>query len=122
MCVSPPSGSFQKVQGLPPIQAAIRFLPNVITGVVLNFVTGLLAHRLRADYLVIGTTFLSAASPLLMAIIQVQWSFWTCAFWATMIIPLSAGGKSFFLCVFSYYPLSPTLPPCLSICSRSPAK
>ncbi|KAJ5204926.1 major facilitator superfamily domain-containing protein [Penicillium cinerascens] len=81
---------FQEVQELPPIQAAIRFLPNVIIGIILNIATGLLVHRLHANHLVLITTVLSAGSPLLLAIIDPQWSWWYCAFWAVLLGPLSA--------------------------------
>jgi hypothetical protein len=86
--------SFQEVQDLPPIQAAIRFLPNVIIGIILNIATGLLVHRLHANHLVLVTTILSAGSPLLLAIINPQWSWWYCAFWAVLLGPLSADGMS----------------------------
>ena len=87
--------SFQKVQELSAIQAAIRFLPNVLIGIVLNLATGLLVHRLHANYLVLVTTVLSAGSPLLLAIIDPQWSWWYCAFWAVLLGPLSADGNHF---------------------------
>ncbi|KAH8884408.1 putative transporter [Thozetella sp. PMI_491] len=81
---------FQEVQHLTALEAAIRFLPNIVLGVALNFATGMLVHKIRADYLVLITTFLSAASPLLMAVIDPGWSFWYCAFWAVLASPLSA--------------------------------
>lgn len=85
--------SFQEVQELSAIQAALRFLPNVLIGIVLNLGTGLLVHRLHANYLVLVTTVLSAGSPLLLAIIDPQWSWWYCAFWAVLLGPLSADGN-----------------------------
>lgn len=86
--------SFQEVQKLSPIQAAIRFIPNVVAGSVLNLGTGLMVHRLKANHLVLVTTILSAGSPLLMAIIGPRWSWWYCAFWAMLLSPLSADGNS----------------------------
>lgn len=86
--------SFQEVQELSAIQAAIRFLPNVLIGIVLNLGTGLLVHRLHANYLVLFTTVLSAGSPLLLAIIDPTWSWWYCAFWAVLLGPLSADGNN----------------------------
>lgn len=80
---------FQNVQHLSALQASIRFLPNVIGGVIMNVCTGLLIHRLRADTLVLSTFVISAVSPLLMAFIQPQWSWWWCAFWAVLIGPVS---------------------------------
>ncbi|GFF94650.1 aminotriazole resistance protein [Aspergillus lentulus] len=81
---------FQEVQDLPAIQAALRFLPSIISGIILNLGTGLLVHRLHANYLVLVTSVLSAGSPLLMAIIDPEWSWWYCAFWAMLLGPLSA--------------------------------
>ncbi|KAE8420608.1 major facilitator superfamily domain-containing protein [Aspergillus pseudocaelatus] len=81
---------FQEVQDLPAIQAALRFLPSIIIGIILNLGTGLLVHRLHANYLVLVTSVLSAGSPLLMAIIDPEWSWWYCAFWAMLLGPLSA--------------------------------
>ncbi|KAJ5792016.1 major facilitator superfamily domain-containing protein [Penicillium pulvis] len=80
----------QEVQQLSAIQAAVRFLPNVIIGIIVNIGTGLLVHRLRANYLVLITSILSAASPLLMAIIDPKWSWWYCVFWVMILGPLSA--------------------------------
>ncbi|KAJ5625124.1 major facilitator superfamily domain-containing protein [Penicillium lagena] len=82
--------SFQEVQDLPAIQAALRFFPNIIIGIILNLGTGLLVHRLHANYLVVVSSVLSAGSPLLMAIIDPEWSWWYCAFWAVLLGPLSA--------------------------------
>lgn len=85
-------GSFQDVQKLSAIQAAIRFLPNVITGIV-NSGTGLLVHRLQAKHLVLVSSILSAGSPWLMTILNPDWSWWYCAFWALLLGPLSADGN-----------------------------
>ncbi|KAJ5642921.1 major facilitator superfamily domain-containing protein [Penicillium longicatenatum] len=80
----------QEVQQLSAIQAALRFLPNVIIGIIVNIGTGLVVHRLRANYLIIFTSILSAVSPLLMAIIDPKWSWWYCVFWVMVLGPLSA--------------------------------
>jgi hypothetical protein len=72
----------------------LRFIPNVLIGMILNLSTGLLVHRIRADYLILFTSFLCAGSPLLMAIIHPDWSWWYCAFWAVLLGPLSADGAS----------------------------
>ena len=79
---------FQKVQHLSALQSSIRFLPNALGGCIMTICTGMLIHRLRADALVLTTFILGAASPLLMAFIQPQWSWWWCAFWAVLIGPI----------------------------------
>jgi hypothetical protein len=76
--------SFQEVQNLSAFQAALRFLPNIVIGIVLNVGTGLLVHRLHANHLVLVSTVLSAGSPLLMAIINPSWSWWYRPFFVSL--------------------------------------
>ncbi|CAM1503122.1 Fc.00g078980.m01.CDS01 [Cosmosporella sp. VM-42] len=80
---------FQEVQHLSALQAAIRILPNVVVGVSLNFTTGLVVHKIPAVWLTVVTSLLTAGSPLLMAIIQPQWTYWTGAFFAQVLMPFS---------------------------------
>ena len=81
---------FQKVQHLSALETSLRFLPNAIFGAVLNIGTGLIAHKFRADYLVSITSLFSAGSPLLMALINPDWSYWYGAFWAMLLSPMSS--------------------------------
>lgn len=81
---------FQRVQDLPVLAAAIRFIPDVIVGIILNVTTGLMINRVPAYYLVLITSAICALSPMLMAIIDPLWSWWYCAFWAMLLLPLSA--------------------------------
>ena len=81
---------FQEIQHLSALQTSIRFLPSVITGLILNVTTGLFAHKFRADYLVTISSLLSAVSPLLMALINPKWPYWYSAFWVMLVSPLSA--------------------------------
>lgn len=60
----------------------------VVTGSATNFLTGYLVKRVRADILVISGAAISAIAPLLMAIINPAWSYWTCAFLATALSPI----------------------------------
>jgi hypothetical protein len=89
--------SFQQVQGISAIQVAVRFLPNLIFGIILNMGMGLLVHRFRADYLILLTAVITAISPLLMALIDPEWSWWYAAFWAVMLVPLSASGRCLYI-------------------------
>jgi MFS family permease len=82
------------VQEVSVIQTSLYFLPNVLMGVFLNVFTGLLVHRIRADHLVLSSAVISAVAPLLMAIINREWSWWWCAFWAMLLLPPSADSKS----------------------------
>jgi len=81
---------YQSVQSLSAIQTSIRFLPMVITGAATNFLTGWLVKRVRADILVLVSASITAVSPLLMAIVKPEWSYWTCAFIATACTPICA--------------------------------
>jgi MFS family permease len=81
---------FQEIQHLSPLQAALRFLPNAIVGCICNICIGLLVHRIRARWLVAIANILCAISPLLLATMDPNWSFWTAVFWASALSPLSA--------------------------------
>lgn len=60
----------------------------VVTGSLTNFLTGWLVKRVRADILVLGSASITAVAPLLMAIINLQWSYWSCALIATACVPI----------------------------------
>ena len=62
----------------------------VITGSATNFLTGWLVKRVRADILVLSSATITAIAPLLMAIVDPSWSYWTCAFVATACTPICA--------------------------------
>lgn len=81
--------SFQEIQHLSALQTAIRILPSMVVGVILNFSTGLFVHKVPALWLVVVTSLLSAGSPLLMATIQPSWSYWASAFFAQLFMPFS---------------------------------
>jgi len=90
LLISLPYLSFQSVQNLSALQASIRILPSLIVGTAVQLSTGLLIHRISAFYLVLTSLILSAGSPLLMALIDVQWPYWYDAFPAQLIAPLAA--------------------------------
>jgi len=69
-------------------------MPNVVLGIFLNITTGLFVQHIRADLLVVMTSILAALSPLLMAIIDPAWSWWSCAFWAVLLVPVSVDGET----------------------------
>jgi MFS family permease len=79
---------FQSVQSLSAMQTSLRFLPMVVTGSLTNFATGWLVKRVRADILVFSSAAVTAVAPLLMAIVNPAWSYWTCAFLATGLAPI----------------------------------
>lgn len=81
---------FQEIQHLSALQAAIRILPSLLVGIVLNISTGLFVHKIPAVWIVLVSSLLSAGAPLLMAVIQPQWSYWANAFIAQILMPVSA--------------------------------
>ena len=86
--------SYQNVQHLSPIEAAVRYMPNIAAGSSLNVVTGLIIHRVPVNYYVVIISGLCTLAPLLMAIIHVDWSFWLASFWVMFLLPTSVDGES----------------------------
>ncbi|KAI9158883.1 MFS-type transporter 1 [Paramyrothecium foliicola] len=81
---------FQEVQHLSALQASIRILPSLVVGIVLNLCVGLFIHKLPVLWLVATSSILCACSPLLMATVQPQWTYWANAFVAQLLQPVSA--------------------------------
>lgn len=83
---------FQDVQNLSALQAAIRLLPAPVFGVVVNIITGMLVDRLRADWIIIGTTILACVPPIFFAVMDPGWSYWAMAFIAVLLNPVGFDG------------------------------
>lgn len=81
--------SFQEVQHLSALQTGLRIIPSLVVGVILNFTTGLFVDRVPALWLVTGSSVICSISPLLMAAIKVQSPYWTNAFIAQLLSPVS---------------------------------
>ena len=80
---------FQNVQSRTPLQSSIRLLPMCIVGTLLSLTTGLFVHRVSAIYLVLFTSLLSAAAPLLMALTKPEWPYWYTEFPSQALMPVS---------------------------------
>lgn len=93
--------SFQQVQGVNALGAAIRFFPEVALGIILNLCTGLFVDRIHANHLITGSSIIATASPLIMALIDPEWNYWRAAFWAVLLCPVNVDGTCPLLCVFS---------------------
>lgn len=85
--------SSQQVQSLSAIKASPRFLPNVILEIIINIVTGLLVDKISANHPIFITSSVSAASSLLMALINPDWSYWYAAFWVVPLSPVEIDGQ-----------------------------
>jgi MFS family permease len=81
--------SFQNIEHLSALGAAIRMIPSTVVGLALNIVTGFIVHKVNANWLVALASLISAGSPLLMAVIQPNWPYWKCAFPAQVLMPFS---------------------------------
>lgn len=46
-------------------------------------------HKVPVVWLIAVTSVLSSGAPLLMALIQVEWTYWTSAFFAQVLMPFS---------------------------------
>ncbi|KAJ1556086.1 hypothetical protein HK405_007381 [Cladochytrium tenue] len=71
---------FQNIQGLSPIDTAVRFLPDVISGIITNSFVGFLVARVPASILALFSSLVSATAPVLFAIQDPSWSFWAASF------------------------------------------
>ncbi|KAM5350996.1 hypothetical protein ACJ41O_003719 [Fusarium nematophilum] len=80
---------FQEVQHLSALQASIRILPCTLVGALVNLVMGLFVHKVPAIWIVTVTSILCAGSPLLMAVIEPSWPYWSNAFVAQVLQPIS---------------------------------
>ena len=67
----------------------MQLLPNVVVGVVVGLSCGLFVDKVAARWLVSIASIICACAPLLMAVMDPQWSYWYMAFWAQAISPLS---------------------------------
>lgn len=73
---------------------SLYFIPCVITGAATNIVSGLLVSRVKANHLALGGALASMISPIILATMSPDWSYWRAAFWAMCLVPLSADGLS----------------------------
>lgn len=81
---------FQDVQRLSAIQSSVRFLPAPIAGTITNVVIGLTVHRVRANWVVIFTSALSALAPVLMAFAKPHSPYWEYLFPAMALNPIGS--------------------------------
>lgn len=81
---------FQGVQGLSVMETAWRFIPTPVSGLITAVVTGLILHRFRADWIMNSTTAFCCLSPLLMALVDTSWSYWSFIFLAIFLNPVGA--------------------------------
>jgi len=67
---------FQKAQGLSAIRTSLYFLPAPVSGTLSNVIMGLVVHRVKANYLVLGGCLLSVVAPLVLVGAGVDSDYW----------------------------------------------
>ena len=79
----------QIVQQVSALQTSLRFLPQVVFGFGTSMITGFLIDKVPASLLVLITSILSAAAPLLFATASPTWTYWAAAFPAMCLSPIA---------------------------------
>jgi len=84
---------FQEVQHHSTTTTSLYFIPCVIAGATTNIASGLLVSRVKANHIALAGAIGTMIAPLLMANMDIEWSYWRAAFWAMCLVPLSADGN-----------------------------
>ncbi|KXJ94863.1 major facilitator superfamily domain-containing protein [Microdochium bolleyi] len=71
---------FQDTQGLTSLDAALRFLPMVVVGLLTNVAAGYAVDKVPAGLLVLVSGLVSATGPLLYALQEPGWTYWAAGF------------------------------------------
>jgi Na+/melibiose symporter-like transporter len=85
---------FQNVQRNSPLQTSLRFLPGVVSATLSTLVVGLIAHKVHVGWAISCIMLTTAVGTLLMAVIQPEWSYWSCAFISVALSPI--GGDALY--------------------------
>ena len=80
---------FQEIQHSSLLFTSLRLLPSLLVGTLINLTVGLFVDKVPARWLVAVSSLLCAAAPLLMALVNPDWSYWYMAFWAQVLSPMS---------------------------------
>jgi len=84
--------SIQQVQSLPALQASIRFIPNILIGIISIPLLSMILHKVSAYWLVLVPSVICVVAPILMAVTNPTWPYWYGSFWAILLSPLGADG------------------------------
>ena len=80
---------FQEIQNTSTLFTSLRLLPSLLIGTIANLTVGLFVDKVSARLLVAVSSLLCAGAPLLMALVDPEWSYWYMEFWAQVLSPLS---------------------------------
>ena len=81
---------FQEVQNTSTLFAALRLLPSFLFGGLCTVLIGLVVDKVSARWLVAASSIACAGAPLLMALVNPEWSYWYMEFWAQLLASTSA--------------------------------
>ncbi|CAD0114084.1 unnamed protein product, partial [Aureobasidium uvarum] len=77
------------VQGISALGTSLRILPALVMAVLVNITCGYFVNRMPVMWVVVVSSGLSAVSPLLMALVRPEWSYWHMSFIAQVLQPFS---------------------------------
>lgn len=80
---------FQESLGLDALQTALRFLPLVFVGVGTNVLAAVVMDKVNAGTLSLVSGIISAGAPLIFALQDLGWMYWTAAFPAMVLSVVS---------------------------------
>lgn len=80
---------FQEIQNTSTLFTSLRLLPNLLIGCLINLTVGIFVDKVSARWLVAISSLLCAGAPLMMALVDPDWSYWYMEFWAQTLAPLS---------------------------------
>ncbi|KAK3113804.1 hypothetical protein LTR53_008542 [Teratosphaeriaceae sp. CCFEE 6253] len=81
---------FQKAQRVSATRTSLYFLPAPVSGTVSNVAMGLIVHKYKANYLVLGGTALSVVGPLVLVGASAHSNYWETGFLANIFNPIGA--------------------------------
>ncbi|OHF01870.1 hypothetical protein CORC01_02748 [Colletotrichum orchidophilum] len=80
---------FQQVQGSSATVASLQVIPSLVAGALTSIATGIFVHRMPVLWMLLISSAMSTAAPLLMALIRTNQVYWENAFFAQILTPVS---------------------------------
>jgi MFS family permease len=80
---------FQEIQNTSTLFTSLRLLPNLLVGTSINLTVGIFVDKISARWLVAVSSMLCAGAPLMMALVDPNWSYFYMEFWAQILAPMS---------------------------------
>ncbi len=84
---------FQQVQGLSALDSSVRYFPQIIMGTSINIMLVYLISRVNAVNLAALSACITLISPVLMATVNVDATYWAGPCWALFLSPVNPWGR-----------------------------